>query len=70
MKTTIAGIVALGLQIASIWAPGFMASPKVVQSAGLVSFAAGLFAAADGKKKTETDQAEPPAVAKSRAAGA
>lgn len=55
-KTALAGIVVIGMQIASIWAPGLMGSPKVMQSVQMISVAAGLLAAKDSNVTGGTKQ--------------
>lgn len=55
-KTTVAGIIAIGLQIASIWAPGVMGNPKVIQSIQIASLAGGLVAAKDNNVTGGTKQ--------------
>lgn len=67
-KTSLAGLLTLALQIAAIWSPGIIGSPKVQQSIQVAVIGAGLIAGADGKKKKNEDIAPPAALSKSAGA--
>lgn len=72
-KTTLAGIIALGLQIASIWAPGALGSQKVQSTIQMAAIASGLFVAKDAAATTDSSAVVPPASGeppKTKAAGA
>lgn len=47
-KTSLFGFLAAALQIAGVWAPNL--SPRLTQTATVLSLGAGLVAAQDGKK--------------------
>jgi len=51
-RTTLAGLIAIGLQITSIWAPNAL-TPKVTQTVQIASIAAGLVAAKDTKNDSQ-----------------
>lgn len=55
-KTTISGLIAIGLQVAAIWAPNVLGNPKVVQTIQIASLATGLVAAKDNDVTGGTKQ--------------
>lgn len=67
-KTSLAGLLTLALQVAAIWSPGIIGSPKVQQTIQVAVIASGLIAAKDGKKKTDEETVPPAVLAKSAGA--
>lgn len=68
-KTTLAGLLAFGIQVAGIWAPGVLGSAKVQQTIQMGTIAAGLLAARDAKNKAVPDQLSLPLSAKAAGTG-
>lgn len=55
-KTTISGLIAIGLQVAAIWAPNVMGNPKVLQTIQIAAIGTGLAAAKDNNVTGGTKQ--------------